>query len=63
MYKRQAVGNTAEFIFKKIDSSSNSVIIDALTTETVDTELTKTILFQNTSFSIISDNINWQRLT
>jgi len=27
------------------------------------TELTKTILFQNTSFSIISNNTNWQRLT
>lgn len=58
-----AVGNTAEIMFKKIDSTLNSVIIDGLTTETIDTELTKTILFQNTSFSIISDNANWQRLT
>jgi hypothetical protein len=58
-----AVGNTAEFMFKKIDSTLNSVIIDGSTTETIDTELTKTILFQNTSFSIISDNTNWQRPT
>ena len=58
-----AVGNTAEFIFKKIDSTLNTVTIEGLAAETIDTELNKTILFQNTSFSIISDNANWQRLT
>ena len=58
-----AVGNTAEFIFKKIDSTLNTVTIEGLASETIDTELNKTILFQNTSFSITSDNTNWQRLT
>ena len=58
-----AVSNTAEFVFKKIDSTLNSVIIEGLGAETIDTELNKTILFQNTSFSICSDNANWQRLT
>lgn len=57
-----AVGNTAKFTIKKIDSSANTVTVDGNSTETIDGDLTKVILFQNTAFSIVSDNANWIRI-
>lgn len=54
-----AVGNTAKFIIKKIDSGSNTITIDGDTTETIDGSTTATILYQYTRTTIISDNLNW----
>jgi len=54
-----AVGNTAMYSIKKIDSSVNTVIMDASTTETIDGELTQTIMFQWTAISLINNNANW----
>ena len=56
-----AVGNTSEFEFKKIDSSSNKVRITPDGVETIDGYSYIEILFQNTNFSIISNNSNWYR--
>lgn len=53
-----AVGNTAWYVVKKIDSSSNTVILDPNGAETLDGLSTQTIRFQNTSVDIYSDNSN-----
>lgn len=55
-----AVGNTAKFTFKKIDSSANTVTIACDGSETIDLDATAIINYQNTAFTIISDNTNWQ---
>lgn len=54
-----AVSNTAKITIKKIDSSANTVIIDPNSTQTVDGSATKTIEFQYTSVTLISNNANW----
>lgn len=53
-----AVGNTATFIVKKIDSSSNTVTIDAFSTQTIDGGSTAVLQVQNESLSLVSDNTN-----
>lgn len=53
-----AVGNTAWYVVKKIDSSANTVILDPNGAETLDGLSTQTIRFQNTSVDIYSDNSN-----
>lgn len=45
---------------KKIDSSTNSVTIDANSTETIDASLTWVLNLQNESVTLISDGTNWQ---
>lgn len=55
-----AVGNTAKFTFKKTDSSVNTVTVDPNGTETIDGDTTAIIQYQDTAFTIISDNANWQ---
>lgn len=54
-----AVGNSAVFTFKKIDSSANTVTIVPSESQTIDDDADKEILFENTTFSIASDNVNW----
>lgn len=54
-----AVGNTATVSVKKTDSSANTVIIDGNSSETIDGSATKTIEFQNTSITLVSNNSNW----
>lgn len=54
-----AVGNTAEYIIKKVNSNNNTVIIDPSGSETIDGDTTKTILFQNTVITVVSNNTNW----
>jgi hypothetical protein len=54
-----AVGNTGMYSIKKIDSSLNTVVMDASTTETIDGQLTQTIKFQWTAISLINNNANW----
>lgn len=54
-----AVGNTAQFTVKKIDSGSNTVIIDGNSTETIDGETTATIYMQYASLDLVNDNANW----
>lgn len=54
-----AVGNTAKITIKKTDSSANTVVVDANSTQTIDGSLTKIIEFQYTSITLISDNANW----
>jgi hypothetical protein len=54
-----AVGNTAKFTIKKIDSGSDIVTIDGSGGQTIDGDLTKEIEFQWTSMTIVSDNLNW----
>lgn len=53
-----AVGNTAWYVVKKIDSSVNTVVLDPNAAETLDGQATQTIRFQNTSVDIYSDNTN-----
>lgn len=56
-----AVGNTAEYRFKRINSSANNVIVTPDGTETIDNAASQEILFENTAFTIISDNADWWR--
>jgi len=53
------VGNTAEFIIKKIDSGVNTVTIDGSGSETIDGTTTKVIYTQYVSISMVSNNANW----
>jgi hypothetical protein len=53
-----AVGNTAWYVVKKIDSSANTVVLDPNGAQTLDGQPTQTIRFQNTSVDIYSDNSN-----
>lgn len=55
-----AVGNTAEYIFKKVIGTPKA-IIDPFGGQTIDSEASKEILFVNTAISIESDNSNWVR--
>jgi len=54
-----AVGNTARFTFKKIDSSANTVTIDPNASETVDGVATKTISAQYGTLTVVSNGSNW----
>ena len=54
-----AVGNTAIYIIKKI-VAANSMIIDGLSTETIDGSATVTIVVENESLTLVSDNTNWK---
>jgi hypothetical protein len=53
-----AIGNTAIYGVKKIDSSLNFVRIVPNGAETIDGNATQTIRFQNTEVDIYSDNVN-----
>lgn len=53
-----AIGNTALYTIKKVDSSANTVILDPNGAQTLDGQATQTIRFQNTSVDIYSDNVN-----
>ena len=54
-----AVGNTAQFTVKKIDSGVNTVTIDGSGAETIDGTATKVIYTQYVSLSVVSNNTNW----
>jgi hypothetical protein len=54
-----AVGNTAIITIKKIDSSANTVTIDANSTETIDGGLTAVLTRQYESITLVSDGSNW----
>ena len=54
-----AVGNTAVYEIKKI-SSANSMIIDGFSTQTIDGDQTITIVVENESLTLVSDNANWR---
>ena len=54
-----AANNTDCFVIKKIDSSANSVTIDANGTETIDGSLTARIAVRYTSLTIVTDGTNW----
>lgn len=55
-----AVENFAAFIIKKIDSSTNTVIVDGNASETIDGDTTITIYDQYNYIEIISDGTNWK---
>jgi hypothetical protein len=52
-----AVGNTAMYSFKKIDSSGRTIQVKAAGGETIDGATDVTIKFQNTSLDVYSDNV------
>lgn len=54
-----AVGNTATFHIKKINSSANAVTIDANASETIDGGATAILNVQHVSITLVSDNSNW----
>lgn len=54
-----AIGNTAQFIIKKIDTGSNIVTTDAFSTQTIDGGLTAIIRVGYTSITIVNNNANW----
>lgn len=54
-----AVGNTAQFTVKKIDSGVNTVTVDGFGAETIDGTATKVIYTQYVSLSVVSNNTNW----
>jgi hypothetical protein len=47
------------YIVKKIDSSINTVTIDALGSQLIDGQLTQTIGYQNTAVVFTNDGTNW----
>lgn len=53
-----AVGNTAKYNIVKTDNSSNTVIIDPFSTQTINGESDAIIYRQHTCFTVISDNVN-----
>lgn len=55
-----AVGNDATVTIKKIDSSSNTVTVDASGSETIDDALTAVLTVQNESITLVSDGTNWK---
>lgn len=55
-----AANNTASFIIKKIDSSTNTVIVDGYSSETIDGDTSITIYDQYNYIEIISDGTNWK---
>ena len=54
-----AVGSEAAFNIKKIDSSTNTVIIDPSGAETIDGEATVTIYDDDDFVQVQSDGTNW----
>lgn len=54
-----AVGNTAVYSFKKTDATTNTVVVDANSTERINGDLTAIIQYINTVFNIVSDNVNF----
>jgi hypothetical protein len=54
-----AVGNTAKITIKRITGGSNTLTVDANSTETIDGGLTASIILQYTSITLISNNSNW----
>jgi len=58
-----AVGITGRtYIIKKIDSSTNTVIIDGDSTETIDGVQTQKLVFENQYIQIVSNGNNWNIL-
>ena len=53
-----AAGFGSEITIKKI-SNSNKLYINTVSNQTIDDNSNLTILFKNTSISLISDNSNW----
>jgi len=54
-----AVSNTAKFTVKKVDGGTNTVTVDANSTETIDGGATATLLIPSASITLISNNLNW----
>jgi hypothetical protein len=54
-----AVANAASFIIKKTDSSTNTVTIDAYSTETIDGGTTYVLNDQYNYVEIVSNGTNW----
>ena len=54
-----AVSNAASFIIKKTDSSTNKVMIDAYSTETIDGGTTYVLNDQYNYVEIVSNGTNW----
>jgi len=54
-----AVGNTAIYEIKKT-ATANSMILDPFSTETIDGSATITIVVENESLTLVSDNTNWK---
>ncbi len=52
---------TAKYTFKKIDSGSDTVIVDTAAGD-IDGDVSKEILFQNTTFTIITDGTDYWRV-
>lgn len=53
-----AIGSTAVWGVKKIDSTSNTITLEPFGAQTIDGNANQTILFQNTQVDIYSDNAN-----
>lgn len=53
-----AVSNTAKYQIKKVDSSANTVTVDANGAQTIDGSLTAVISVPNLSITLVSDNAN-----
>lgn len=55
-----AIGNSGFVIsVKKIDDSAHSVVINTTSSQTIDGELTQTIMMQYQSLDFMSDGANW----
>ncbi len=48
-----------QYNIKKVDSSTNPIIVDANGTEKIDLESTKNVSGQNSSMAIVCDGQNW----
>jgi hypothetical protein len=54
-----AAGNTAIYEIKKT-AAANSMILDPASTETIDGNATITVVVENESLTLVSDNTNWK---
>jgi hypothetical protein len=54
-----AVGSSRIYTVKKVDSSSNNVVVNTTSSQTIDGGLTATIRVQYVSISVASDGSNW----
>lgn len=54
-----ASGNKAKIHIKKVDSGSNTIIIDGNASETIDGATTQTLYFQYQSITLVSNGTSW----
>lgn len=55
---QSSVSTKKRYTFKKLDSTTNMVIIDGFSTETIDGSLTQLLIAQYSEFTLIPDGVS-----